>query len=51
MGYHCIVGGVTLPNDASVRLHDKPGLQPIGIFKEVGYKFNLKYAIENLFQT
>jgi len=40
MGYHCIIGGVTLPNDASVRLHEKLGFQPIGIFREVGYKFD-----------
>ncbi len=37
---HCIIGGVALPNDASVRLHEKLGFKKIAHFKEVGYKFD-----------
>ncbi len=36
---HGIIGGIALPNAASVALHEKLGFQPIGQFKEVGWKF------------
>ena len=36
---HSVIGGITLPNDASIALHEKFGLRKIGHFKEVGYKF------------
>lgn len=39
-GYHAIIGGISLPNDASVRLHEKLGFKKIAEFKEVGYKFD-----------
>jgi L-amino acid N-acyltransferase YncA len=31
--------GVTLPNPASVRLFESLGFEPIGVFRNVGYKF------------
>lgn len=34
------IGGISLPNDASVRLHEKLGFKNIGILKNVGRKFN-----------
>ena len=34
-----VVAGITLPNDASVALHEAVGFQPVGIFREFGYKF------------
>lgn len=37
--YHVVIGGITLPNPASVALHEKMGLTHMGTFKEVGYKF------------
>lgn len=37
---HVAIGGITLPNDSSVALHEKFGFEKIGHFKEVGYKFN-----------
>jgi phosphinothricin acetyltransferase len=37
-GYLKIVAGVTLPNPASVRLHEKMGFQKVGHFPGVGYK-------------
>lgn len=37
--YHGIIGGVALPNAASVALHEKLGFKKIGHFKEVGWKF------------
>lgn len=36
---HCVVGGIALPNDASVALHEKLGFVKIGQFVEVGLKF------------
>lgn len=38
-GLHCAVGGIALPNDASVALHEKLGFEKIAHFKEVGWKF------------
>ncbi|WP_370088143.1 arsinothricin resistance N-acetyltransferase ArsN1 family B [Ekhidna sp.] len=40
LGYHAIIGGMSLPNDASLALHEKLGFKKIGVFKEVGYKFD-----------
>jgi L-amino acid N-acyltransferase YncA len=39
-GYHTAVAGVTLPNDASVRLHESLGFTKVGVFREVGRKFD-----------
>ena len=38
-GVHCVVGGITLPNAASVKLHEKMGMQKVAHFKEIGFKF------------
>lgn len=37
-GYHVLVAGIALPNDASVRLHEALGFLPVGVFHEVGWK-------------
>jgi phosphinothricin acetyltransferase len=37
---HCIVGGIALPNLASVALHEKMGFKKAAHFAEVGWKFN-----------
>jgi phosphinothricin acetyltransferase len=36
---HRAYAGVALPNDASVRLHERLGFREIGTFVEVGRKF------------
>lgn len=36
---HSVIGGITLPNPASVALHEKFGLEKVAHFKEVGFKF------------
>jgi phosphinothricin acetyltransferase len=36
---HRLFGGITLPNEASVRLHLALGFQPAGIYPELGRKF------------
>ncbi len=37
---HCVIGGVALPNPASVALHEKLGFTKAAHFKEVGWKFD-----------
>jgi len=37
---HIIIGGISLPNKASVALHEKFGFKKVAHFKEVGFKFN-----------
>ena len=37
-GIHNILAGITLPNPASVALHEAMGLRPIGLYKSIGYK-------------
>ena len=39
MGYHAIIGGMSLPNESSQALHEKLGFKKIAEFKEVGFKF------------
>ena len=36
---HVVIGGIALPNQASIALHEKFGLQKVAHFKEVGFKF------------
>ncbi len=39
-GRHLVIGGIALPNDASVALHEKMGFVKVAHFSEVGLKFN-----------
>ena len=39
LSIHIAIGGVTLPNPASVALHEKFGMHKVAHFEEVGYKF------------
>lgn len=39
-GFHAAVGGITMPNEASVRLHESMGFTKVGVFREVGRKFD-----------
>jgi L-amino acid N-acyltransferase YncA len=38
-GYVNAYAGITLPNDASVGLHEAMGFVPVGVYRKVGYKF------------
>ena len=38
-GFCNAFAGVTLPNDASVKLHTSMGFEPIGTFRSIGWKF------------
>ena len=35
---HALIAGISLPNDGSVRFHEKLGFTKVAHFKEVGYK-------------
>ncbi len=38
-GFQMLVAGITLPNDASVRLHERMGFRHVGVYRAVGHKF------------
>jgi L-amino acid N-acyltransferase YncA len=40
LGIHAVMGGIALPNEASVALHEKFGLEKVAHFREVGFKFD-----------
>jgi phosphinothricin acetyltransferase len=37
-GFRIAIGGMTLPNEASVGLHQAMGFEPVGTYKRIGYK-------------
>lgn len=39
MKMHSVIGGVALPNEASVHLHEKLGFNKVAHFSEQGFKF------------
>lgn len=38
LGYRNTYAGITLPNPASVGLHESLGFRPVGVYEKVGYK-------------
>ncbi len=36
---HVVMGGIALPNDASIAMHEKLGFEKVAHFREVGCKF------------
>jgi L-amino acid N-acyltransferase YncA len=39
-GLHVVIGGIALPNEPSVALHEKMGFRKVAHFEQVGWKFN-----------
>lgn len=39
-GFHTAIGGISLPNPASIALHEKFGFKKVAHYKEVGWKFD-----------
>jgi L-amino acid N-acyltransferase YncA len=37
-GFRSAFAGIALPNDASIGLHEAVGFEPLGVYKEVGFK-------------
>ena len=44
-GYRCLVAGITLPNEASVRLHESVGFRHLGTLERVGYKHGAWWSV------
>jgi phosphinothricin acetyltransferase len=38
-GLRIVCAGITLPNDASVALHESFGMEPVGVYRRIGWKF------------
>lgn len=38
-GYHTLLGGITQPNVASVKLHESLGFKRVALFEHIGWKF------------
>ena len=37
---HAIIAGIALPNEASIKLHERFGFEKVAHFREVGFKFD-----------
>ena len=44
-GLHGVYAGIALPNDASEHLHRALGFRKVGLFEEVGWKFNKYWSV------
>ncbi|MEM9430722.1 MAG: N-acetyltransferase family protein [Pseudomonadota bacterium] len=44
--FHVLIAGITLPNDASTGLHRALGFAPVGVLREVGWKFERWHDVE-----
>ncbi len=40
LGCHTVAAGITLPNEASAAFHEAMGFRHVGVFREVGWKFD-----------
>jgi L-amino acid N-acyltransferase YncA len=40
MRFRCAMGGIALPNDASIALHQAMGFVKVAHFRDVGFKFD-----------
>jgi phosphinothricin acetyltransferase len=40
LSLHCLIGGIALPNNASIALHEKLNFRKVAHFQQVGFKFN-----------
>ncbi len=37
---HSVLGGISLPNETSIAMHEKFGFKKAGVLREVGFKMN-----------
>ena len=44
-GYRNAFAGITLPNEASVALHRRAGFEPIGVYRNAGFKLGAWYDV------
>lgn len=45
IGLHGAYAGVSLPNNASVKLHESLGFRKVGVYEEVGRKFDKYWSV------
>lgn len=45
IGLHGAYAGVSLPNNASVKLHESLGFRRVGVYEEVGHKFDKYWSV------
>jgi phosphinothricin acetyltransferase len=38
MDVHAVIAGISLPNEASIKLHERFGMEKVAHFREVGFK-------------
>jgi phosphinothricin acetyltransferase len=48
---HRVFVGITLPNEASVRLHRSFGFEPVGVYREIGRKFGRYWDVATFLKT
>ena len=46
LGARTAIGALTLPNQASQRLHESLGFKPVARFEQVGFKFDAWHDVE-----
>jgi phosphinothricin acetyltransferase len=44
-GFRGVIGGITLPNPASVALHESFGMRYVGVFEKCGFKFGAWHGV------
>lgn len=44
-GYFTLLAGISLPNENSVSFHESLGFTPIGVYQNIGYKFNRWHSV------
>ena len=44
-GFRVACAGITLPNAASVALHEALGFEPVGVYRRIGWKFGRWYDV------
>lgn len=44
-GFHSAIGGIALPNDASVALHQRLGFEHVGTVRDAGFKNDAWHAV------
>jgi phosphinothricin acetyltransferase len=50
-GYVNVYAGVTLPNPKSVAFHTKMGFEPIGVYRDIGYKLGQWHDVAWMVKT
>jgi phosphinothricin acetyltransferase len=44
-GYRQACAGIALPNEASVALHEAMGFEPVGVYRDIGYKLGAWHSV------